>query len=414
MVVTNLGGKTTTWLDRKHLLTGTITSNLNLPSQITGAVRSSDISVNTIFPDDGDPLVAQSNRLVYVFLREAPVGGSPWVCRAAGTIMSPQDQTDTDASTTHFTAFDQWQYFMGLPCFEDTAGTPIQQRGFQFSFPGNVIAYTLIQNTIQSLLTLGLAGPVAFADIPPAYGGTVHWSGTNETTPTLDFIVQQGTSLGQALQNLASAGNDVQGTSQCLDIVFEPIYDPGSDIAPTRPGFTSQVSVFNLAGVERPAAPMAWGRFTRTAATADRQNDGTPGSFVNVAQFVAGQGGELALVTPVEAAADVEKYGSYWLQKFFPGQPLATVVNNLAIQALTLQKQGKRTFSLDPDPLRAGMPFRDYAIGDRLPVFSPRGQRVGESGMHRVETIPVLINPDGVTNVAALLTSPDWPGDTAT
>src|ERR1019366_2785246 len=115
---------------------------------------------------------------------------------------------------------------------------------------GNVIAYQLIENTYKSLLHLGLcptgatgppiAGPGFYADIPNAYGGSGFWAGTDSPTPTLDFIVQQGTSLGQAVQNVASAGNDVQGTSQCIDILFEPIYDPEN-----RPGFTSQISVYN-------------------------------------------------------------------------------------------------------------------------------------------------------------------------
>lgn len=418
VVVTDLNGVVTTWLSGKSLLGATVTSNLDLPSQITVDVRSGDKSVNTIFPADGDPLVAQSNRLAYVFLNEAPTAemvDTRWVCRAAGILMSPDDQADADISTTHFTAYDPWQFFMGLPCFADELGTLIPQIGLTFpASAGNDIAYTLIQNTYASLLALGLAGPGFFADIPPAYGGTSFWSGTNEVTPTLDFVVQQGTSLGQALQNLASTGNDVQGTSQCIDIVFEPIYDPGSGISPRRPGYTSQISIFNLAGIERPGAPMGWGRFNRSAMTADRQHDGTPGAFVNVAQFVAGQGGDLALVTPLDAAASVAKYGSYWLQKFFPGQPFASVVNNLAVQALTLQKQGKRTFLVDPDPLRAGMPFRDYAIGDRIPVYSTKAQRVPEAGLERVQTIPLVIGADGVTSVSKLLVSPDWPGDTNT
>ena len=422
VVVTDLYGVVTTWLSGKSLLNATATVNLDLPSQITVDVRSGDISVNTIFPTDGNPLVAQSNRLAYIFLNEAPTAVSVddrWPCRASGILMSPDDQGDADISTTHFTAYDPWQYFMGLPCFADEVGTPIPQIGLTFSAAGNVIAFQLIENTYKSLLYLGLcptgatgppiAGPGFYADIPNAYGGSGFWAGTDATTPTLDFIVQQGTSLGQALQNLASAGNDVQGTSQCIDIIFEAIYDPMN-----RPGFVSQVSVYNLAGAERPGAPMGWGRFNRSAMGAERQHDGTPTAFVNVAQYVAGQGGDLALVTPVTIPAVIAKYGSSWDQKFFPGQPFATVTNNLAIQTLNLQGQGKRTFLVDPDPLRAGMPFRDYGIGDRIPIWTTSKQRVPEEGYERVQTIPLVINSDGVAYVSKLLVSPDWPGDQLT
>ncbi len=416
IIVTDLFGATTTWLESGSLLQADVTSNLNLPSQIAAQVRSGDPAVNRIFPDDGDPLVAQSNRLVYVFLNEDPFATATeerWVCRASGILMSPQDQADADIGTTHFTAFDPWQFFMGLPCFADTLGNEISPDGLLFSSAtstGNVIAYKLIQNTFESLLALGLAGPGFFADIPFAYGGTAFWNGTNETTPRLDFRVSQGTTLGQALQQLASAGNDVDGTSQCIDIVFEPIYDPVN-----RRGFTSQISVFNLAGSDAPKAQMAWGRFQRSAMTADRQHDGTPGAFVNVAQFAAYGGSfDPALTTIFDNPPSVAKYGAYWSQRAFPSQYIVQVTDALAVQALQLAKQGRRTFLVDVDPLRAAMPFRDYAIGDRIGVWSSRGQRVGASGLQRVQTIPLHIGADGICIVNQLLTSPDWPQNEGT
>ena len=379
---------------------------------MTVDARSAESAVNTIYPPDGDPLLAQSNRLAYLFLNENPtcdMVDTRWVCRASGIAMSPSDTGDADTSTTHVTFYDPWQYMMGLPCFADQEGTPIPQIGLTFaSVKGNVIAYTLLQNTLLSLAALDIQLGF-YADIPNAYSGTTYWDGTNEDTPELDFVVQQGTSLGQALQNLASTGNDVEGTAQCIDIIFEPIWDPVN-----RPGFTSQISVYNLAGVVQPTAPMAWGRFTYTAVTAERDHDGTPGSFVNVAQFVPGQGGALDHVPPVQLAASVMKYNSSWLQQFFPSQPFVTVTNNLAIQILQLQGQGKRTFAVDPDPLRAALPFRDYNIGDRIPVFSTDSQRLAASGYQRVQTIPFQVNADGVTMVSKLLTSPDWPEATGT
>jgi hypothetical protein len=413
IIVTDLFGATTTWLERGALLSADVTSNLNLPSQIAAQVRSGDPAVNRIFPADSDPLIAQSNRLVYVFVNEAPFNVATeerWVCRASGILMSPQDQADSDIGTTHFTAWDPWQFFMGLPCFANTEGAAISQDGLLFvATPGNEIAFTMIQNTFESLLALGFARPGFYADIPPGFGGTAFWAGTNETTPELDFRVAQGTTLGALLQQLASAGNNIEGTSQCIDIVFEPIYDPAD-----RPGFTSQISIYNLAGSDAPKVQMAWSRFQRSATTADREHDGTPGAFANVAQFVAGSGNALGLAPILDNPASVAKYGGYWLQKFYPGQFLEQVVENLAVQALQLQKQGKRTFLVDVDPLRAGMPFRDYAIGDRIGIWSPDDQRVAASGLQRVQTVPLHIGPDGVCTVSQLLTSPDWPQNEGT
>jgi hypothetical protein len=89
-------------------------------------------------------------------------------------------------------------------------------------------------------------------------------------------------------------------------------------------------------------------------------------------------------------------------------------VEAFAVQTVQLQGQGKRTFTVDVDPLRGAMPFRDYNIGDRIPIYSTDAQRVGASGYQRVESIPVVVNSDGVTAVQGLLTSPDWPQGSGT
>ena len=105
VVVTDLYGQITTQLARANILNATWTANLDQPSSGTIDVRSNDPSVNTVFAKDGDPLIAQSNRLAYLFLNEKPpmvgtVPQAPWVCRGSGILMSPQDQTDSDVSTT--------------------------------------------------------------------------------------------------------------------------------------------------------------------------------------------------------------------------------------------------------------------------------------------------------------------------
>src|SRR5579859_1056101 len=105
ILVTDLFSRTTTWL-AKTMLQGGVNANLNQPWQITADVRSGDPAVNTIFPTDGDPLIAQNNRLGFVFLRENPgpsgsVPNPPWICRASGILMGLQDQTDADISTSH-------------------------------------------------------------------------------------------------------------------------------------------------------------------------------------------------------------------------------------------------------------------------------------------------------------------------
>lgn len=415
IAVTDLQGRTTTWL-QTNLLGATYTPSLGQPLQITADMRSADPAVNTLY-SDGYPLVAQSNRLGFVFLQEtAPA----WVCRAAGIAMSPQDQTDADTGTTHVTFYDAWQWLMGQPVFLDNIGSQIPQDGYIFPPTyGDVIALTCLSNTLQSVAALGYGGPPGLGgfsqliDLPSAYPGVAPWSGTYYTgyntgsythTPILAWTIQAGTTLGELFQQLTSAGNDTAGTAVAFDIIMEPVWDHEN-----RPGCINQISIYPLAGSVIPTAPMAWGRFTRSATTADREHDGTPGSFINVAQYVAGQAGQLDTAMKFPNLPSINEYYSYWAQQFFPSQPFAPAVENLAVQAITLYKQGKRTFAWDPDPLRAALPGRDYNIGDRIAGYSSSGQRVGAGGYFRVQTIPVVINPDGVTSVSKLLVSPDWP-----
>lgn len=402
LLVTDLNGKTTTLL-QQALLQAVLASNLNQPWSISAAVRSSDVEVNTLFADDGDPYVAQSNRLAYLFVRDGV--SPPWSCRGSGVIMSPQDEGDTDIGTTHFTAFDPWQYLMGRPCFLDGAGTVIGPDGRNFfATRGGVIAATLLADTITS------EGVGCFIDAGLSYAGTLFWTGTIEDTPIIDFNVQQGTTLGQAWNQLVSTG-DPSGGPGGVDIVLEPIYDPVN-----RPGFLSQLSVYNLAGTDRPGALMAWSRLNRSAPSASREHDGTPGNFVNVADFHIGQAGDPVplLGPPPSNAPSVAKYQPYWSSQFMTDQLFVEAVAAMEQQALTLGKQGKRTFTLTPDPLRAPTPFVDYGIGDRVPLYTSNKLRVGSSGRQRVQTINLTVSPDGITSVSELLTTPDWRGDDGT
>ncbi len=200
-----------------------------------------------------------------------------------------------------------------------------------------------------------------------------------------------------------SGGTNLGG----CDIVLTPIYDPIN-----RPGYTHELSIYNLAGDDIYLSPIAWGEFVRSATTADRQHDGTPGQFVNIADFHVGQGGYPVPIggPPPSNSASVALYSPYWESKFFPQQVSAVSVLALAQQELQLRKQGKRTFTVDLDPLRSGMPLRDYNIGDRIPLNMPAALRVKATGRQRIQTIPVDVNPDGMTRVQGLVTSPDWRG----
>lgn len=410
-VITDLNGVTTTTLD-KLILDAQMVPALNQPLTGTFSVRSNDRRVNRLFTD-GYPLLAQSNRLVYVFFREATPAQPPWKCRVAGVLMSPEDQADADVPTTHFAFYDPWQFLMGTPAFIDGAGNLPGPDGFQFfATPGSVIAATLLGNAIASLGAGVLGGNGTFIDAGPDYGGTDQWAptgGVREDTPVVDYVVQQGATLGQVWNDLVGMDNPNPGSDPegGMDIRLQAIYDPV-----TRPGYTHNLQIYNLAGVDQPGSPMAWGAFNRASIMADRQHDATPGSFINVANFYAGQGGIPAGPggLPIVNTASVDTFLAYWSSQFFPNQFNAQVVVSMAQQALTLAKQGKRTFTLSPDPMRAVPPFVGYQIGDRIPVIARNTLRVPAGGLQRVQSIPLEVTPDGITRVNALLTSPDYRG----
>ncbi len=317
--------------------------------------------------------------------------------------MSPQDQADADVPVTHMTFYDPWQYLLGRPCFFDGSGKAIAAGGRPFfATEMGVIAATLLKDAITS------EGVGCFIDAGVTYGGTVHWSGVIETTPIVDFNVQQGTMVGDVWNQIVALDDPSGGTNLGgCDIVLTPIYDPVN-----RPGYTHELSIYNLAGDDLNVSPVAWGQFVRSATTADRQHDGTPGQFVNVADGHIGQGGYPVplLGPPPSNSASVALYRPYWESKFYPQFIFESQVTAVEQQTLLLRKQGKRTFTVDVDPLRSGVPLKDYNIGDRIPLNVPSALRVKATGRQRIQTIPIDVNPDGMTRVQGLLTSPDWRG----
>lgn len=409
-VITDLNTVTTTWLDQ-IVLSGAVANNLNQPAVIDVSIRPNTRQANGIFPGDGFPRVAQSNRLIYHFMleRKTPV----WKIRSAGIIMSPQDQADADVPTSHLVAYDPWQYLAGVPAFIDEVGNLPGPNGFLFPATEiGIIAATLLKNAILSFAAAGDTFG-CFIDAGPSYGGTTYWAGGGgviETTPVVDFTVQQGQSVKDCWDQLVAL-NDPSGGPDGCDIVLIPIYNPATSGTP-QPGKTHNLAIYNLAGTFLPGAPMGWGTFNRASTTADRQHDGTPGAMLNQAYFAPGQGTPIDTgVYPFDNPVSVAAFGPYSQQQWFPDQISALAVEAMAHQALSLQKQGKRTFTLDPDPVRAAPPFQSYNLGDRIPVLTSRELRVASTGEQRIQGIPLTIDANGFTRVNQLLTTPDWRGD---
>lgn len=402
-IFTDLATETTTWAE--GLLTNRkYTETLDQSSVIEADVFPDDKRVNLLYKD-GYPLVAQSNRLIYGFRREGAAGsdGTPWVCRAAGLLMQPEDQADADVPISHLSAWDPWQYLGARPCV-DSAGNLPGTQGLQSYFLGDTgdqIVLNLLKNTISAeASSTAPIGNGTFIDAGPDWGGTAFYGGTLESTPEIVINFQQGTSVADAWTQLCNAGN--------LDIVLRPIYDPIN-----RPGYTHELNIYNLAGVEQPSAIFAWDMLTRNLKNIDRLHDATPGNFFNKGLYYSGQGGiPIPSSGPLENGDSITAFGTWWSQQFFPNQTqtvdLGSATYSLLVQSLVLAKQGKRTLTMDPIPERSPRPFIDYFIGDRVPVYASKALRVTSAGLQRVQAIPVEISDDGIENIASLLTSPDF------
>jgi hypothetical protein len=402
------GGATTTWAN--GLITNRqIVLTLDDSSVISGDVWPDDRQVNEIAAD-GYPLVAQTKRIVYAFRREGagsvprPAGYSstaPWVIRAAGILMLPEDQADTDVPLTHFTAYDPWKLLEARPAVTNADTLP-DAYGFHswgtWGLRGDQVIGGALKSTINSSL-----GGFAFIDAGTTYGGTSHWGGTIENCAQIIVDVQQGMSVADVWRQVIDAG--------CADIILTPIYDPVN-----RPGYTHELSIYNLAGNQQPTAVVSWDQLNRSASNIDRLHDATPGNFANVVQYYVGSGGPPAPIQINNAA--VADFGYYWSTQFFPSQsiPSGEVVAALAQQALYMSRQGKRSVTLNLTPERSPITFLDYNLADFIPVYATKRLRVAMTdsfaadpiAAFRVQTIPITITDDGTEEVTGLLVSPDW------
>jgi len=400
-IFTDLNSVVTTWaagLQTSRILSFTLGDAATIEMDI----RPDDFRVNGIWTD-GYPRVAQSNRLIYGFRREGvPGGGSigkPWICRAAGILMSPNDQGDADVPLSHVVAYDARKLLEARPAMaaDGTLPGPDGFRSIDLSTHdfqrGDQIVTSFLANTIANEGTVHI-------DAGVAHGGTAFYSGTIEATDPLDLTITQGQSVADVWKAAEDAGN--------CDIILTPIYDPIN-----RPGYTHELSVYKLAGADLYDVVFGWDRLNRNLTKIDRMHDATPGSFFNKVQYYAGQGGPPVPATgPLVNGASVGDFGPYWAQQFFPALQTsvsaATAILALANQALELVKQGKRTLTLDPITERAKVPLRDYSIGDRVNVHASKNLRVTADGLQRVQGIPIQIADDGMEVVSGLLTSPDY------
>ncbi len=392
--ITDLNTETITIMDRRAT-DKQFLFTLNAPAYHTGQVASDDPEVNTAFPlVTSQANLAQASRLCYALQRQK--GSDPPYQPIFGGIVTIIEDQGTDAPTTRYTAHDPWQYMMSRPARDpDTLGL-IPAAGY--TYPTGTRASHIA--TEQLLLTAGIDGETHIDT-----GGT-SFPLVEDTDPLpAPFTIDAGMSVGEVWTALTETGT--------IDIHLPPIYDPDS-----RPGKvvefqTVRQSDVVAAGPVRYDIVMAWDRPGNSLMGINNLIDAT--RLANKVQFWTDNG-----AVPLQTdAASVAVYGEYWAQQTFPGTPDPLIIALLAVASAVERRNGARTISFDPAPERVEQPFKDYNLGDYLPVWASRNLRQplgvdydsfdadnpGASGYQRIYAIPLTVDDNGVSRVTGLLTS---------
>jgi hypothetical protein len=400
-LVTDLNSNTITFLD-KLAAEVTVTYGLNQGSTAKLSVPSANPEVN-ILHTDGEPFVAEGNRLLYGFRREGD--GPIWQCRFAGKILQVEDNGATEDARTFVTAYDPWQILFQRPMI-DIEDTFPDEAGF-FSFDDTqfgVMALTFLRNTIIHQGEVGIdMGQDTFATVILMPGtewwGSPYkavWSGRThseyETTTQIDTNFQQGMMVGEVWQQILEDGG--------MDILLTPIYDPVN-----RPGFQAEVSIYERAGRVADEAVFAWDKPSRNLTMINPLKDGT--KRANAIRYYEEQGGQ-----PVNAGApftdptSITKYGQTWHQQFYPSRVEEAAAAVAELQ-LALLADGIKTNAFTPAPERMPFLFTEWWLGDTVPVFASSNLRQSIAAFQRIYGIVVSIDENNYELPQQVLLSPE-------
>jgi hypothetical protein len=423
-LVTDLCTESITILD--HLASDrNVTPKLNEPLEMTCTVPSDNSEVNRLHTDDF-PFVAEGVRLLYGFRREydtvEPFGSPPhgyYTIRASALILQTDDAAQAEDARTRITAKDAWGYLDYIPVYvAPTEGAYLVPRD-GYTYPDDLTAdeialqafdyaygFAAFGQYIPPNYSEYVQGPCGPANLFTDFGQSGFYTGTIETCAIPPgFRVDPGTSLGELLRNLCTAGY--------MDIVFEPIYDPVN-----RPGYLNQISIYaqdpadpsSGAGVYNYSARFSWDKAGRTAMGADNLYDGT--MRANWIQWFRGVAGPR--VDPAVSAASIATYGEYWSMQHVPEESLDNgVVQDMEAMQLYLRQNYRETLTMNPAPERAPEPFVDYELGDRVPVFISDNMRQplppatdDTLVWQRVYGIPIDIDDNGTETIRELIVGP--------
>lgn len=403
ILITHVDGTPITYLD--HLASDVkATFTLNGSWEFQCTVPSDNPEVN--LPYNANKNVAEGERLLYWFLRygttlasggnefmKASPGGA-WQCVWAGQILNIEDSGDSDAPSTTITAYDGWKNLYHLPVLTDTGFLPGEEKytaqtGMMPMFApfnhGGAIAKELINRAYGFYGTAGGIGSLRVKN-KIDFGQTGLWTGTMETTPILDGMqFQQGMMVGDAWDELVKTGT--------CDIVLRPIWDPA------RPGYTSELSVYNKVGSSRPEALMSWDRWPRSSIAITHETDGL--ERINYIKYGSGQGGEVQL--PFHDDSSRDDYGTSFEVQYITSMLKHNIVDMMAQRELNLKKRGQHNYTVTLAPERSPIPLKEYHLGDVVPVMASRRLRAAVTEELRVMGIEMSVDVDQIPRASSVI-----------
>jgi hypothetical protein len=383
-LVTNLGSEAVSVLDN-IALRATATHTLNAPFELSIDVPSDNplVNLSANSADDADqPYIDEGLNLVYWFLRWGytfSTDDTPWLCEGAGLILNISDKGDDGNPISTLVAYDPWKLLYHIPCVDDEGLFPLAGS---LIWPADTRASHIAQTYIQR------AEHFYNFDSRLVIDGS--WIEATDPLPER-FEIQVGTSVGELLDQLVATGT--------IDIFMKPIFDPL-----TQPGKLAELHIYKRKGEFRPEAIFSWDVWPRSVMSLERTQDGE--QRANKIQYWAGVGGPPA-VTRTDGAS-VTKYGTYFENQTFPQNASRLDVALLADRELRVRSHGGFDFTLDPASERGPLPFKEYHLGDTVPVWASRRlRRVIENTKLRVQSIPMELAEDRLMRVSSLTVSKD-------
>jgi len=378
------------------------------PARFQGRVSANNPEINILHDDNFTPFGGYENdypflhdgvRLLYLLREEDPVAADPYVCRFAGVVQQMLDSADTEFPSSGFTALDPWHLLDARPCVREIlSGTTfitqiVPPNGvIRFTADGVLtysdIALDLLRRTIEVHGSVGI-------DAGTLWGGTSFFGGTLTVTEpiTEDLVISRGTMVGEVWRQLCETNK--------IGIILRPIYDPVN-----RPGYMAEVDIDDsnaFINFQTVFPVFAWDGGGHDVTEIERSTDGT--ERANKINFYSANGVPAGLTTETPS---VIRFGQYWAIEELPRNRNDAFQVQYTVKIRSLRAQGRRTWTIAPNPEWSYRPFQDFHIGLLADVYHSERLRQEMSGGGLIQAFSIQFPDAGTERVSGMLMSPDY------